>query len=119
MTVITTGGQATVGLLTAALTFGSFFALVGIGQMFVITLGPGNVEILPPAGALLRLAPLGLAAQPLSQNEQGDVVLLLGGENIAAVGSHTHAGQLDPRFLEDLAARAGLDALGVLQMAAG
>jgi ribose transport system permease protein len=53
VTVITTGGQATVGLLNAALTFGSFFALVGIGQMFVITLGPGNVDLAIPATMVL------------------------------------------------------------------
>jgi ribose transport system permease protein len=53
VTVITTGGQATVGLLTAALTFGSFFALVGIGQMYVITLGPGNVDLSIPSTMVL------------------------------------------------------------------
>jgi ribose transport system permease protein len=53
VTVITTGGQATLGLLNAALTFGSFFALVGIGQMFVITLGPGNVDLAIPATMVL------------------------------------------------------------------
>jgi ribose transport system permease protein len=53
VTVITTSGQATFGLLTAALTFGSFFALVGIGQMFVITLGPGNVDLAIPSTMVL------------------------------------------------------------------
>jgi ribose transport system permease protein len=53
VTVITTGGQAMLGLLNAALTFGSFFALVGIGQMFVITLGPGNVDLAIPATMVL------------------------------------------------------------------
>jgi ribose transport system permease protein len=53
VTVVTTGGQATVGLLNAALTFGSFFALVGIGQMYVITLGPGNVDLSIPATMVL------------------------------------------------------------------
>ncbi|MET0773339.1 MAG: ABC transporter permease [Candidatus Limnocylindrales bacterium] len=52
-TVITTGGQATVGLLNAALTFGSFFTLVGIGQMYVITLGPGNVDLSIPTTMVL------------------------------------------------------------------
>ena len=52
-TVAMTGGQATVGLLNAAFTFGSFFALVGIGQMFVITLGPGNVDLSIPATMVL------------------------------------------------------------------
>ncbi|MCY7417452.1 MAG: ABC transporter permease [Chloroflexi bacterium] len=48
-TVIFTGGQAAGGVLTAALTFGTFFTLVAIGQMFVITLGPGNVDLSIPA----------------------------------------------------------------------
>jgi ribose transport system permease protein len=52
-TVVMTSGQATAGLVTAALTFGSFFALVGIGQMFVITLGPGNVDLAIPATMVL------------------------------------------------------------------
>ncbi len=36
-------------MLTAALTFATFFVVVGIGQMFVITLGPGNVDLSIPA----------------------------------------------------------------------
>lgn len=48
-TIIFTGGQGAGGVLTAALTFGTFFALVAIGQMFVITLGPGNVDLSIPA----------------------------------------------------------------------
>ena len=35
--------------MTAALTFATFFVIVGIGQMFVITLGPGNVDLSIPA----------------------------------------------------------------------
>lgn len=42
-------GQTATGLITAALTFGTFFTLVSIGQMFVITLGPGNVDLSIPA----------------------------------------------------------------------
>jgi ribose transport system permease protein len=41
----TGGGQ----ILTAAFTFAVFFVIVGIGQMFVITLGPGNVDLSIPA----------------------------------------------------------------------
>ena len=48
-TIIFTGGQGGGGLLSAALTFGTFFVIVGIGQMFVITLGPGNVDLSIPA----------------------------------------------------------------------
>ncbi|CAN5626527.1 ABC transporter permease [soil metagenome] len=47
--VVYTGGRATGGVLTAAFTFGTFFTLVAIGQMFVITLGPGNVDLSIPA----------------------------------------------------------------------
>ena len=52
-TVIFTSGNAAVGLLTAAFTFGSFFTLVAIGQMFVITLGPGNVDLSIPGTMVL------------------------------------------------------------------
>ena len=44
-----TGGQGGGELMTAALTFATFFVIVGIGQMFVITLGPGNVDLSIPA----------------------------------------------------------------------
>lgn len=44
-----TGGQGGGEVVSAALTFGTFFALVAIGQMFVITLGPGNVDLSIPA----------------------------------------------------------------------
>ena len=47
-TIVITGGQAAGELLTAALTFASFFVLVAIGQMFVITLGPGQRRPLDP-----------------------------------------------------------------------
>lgn len=52
-TVVFTSGHAAVGLLTAAFTFGSFFTLVAIGQMFVITLGPGNVDLSIPGTMVL------------------------------------------------------------------
>lgn len=48
-TIAVTGGASTVGLSQAALTFGAFSVLVGIGQMFVITLGPGNIDLSVPA----------------------------------------------------------------------
>ena len=35
--------------LTAAFTVATFFVIVGLGQMFVITLGPGNVDLSIPA----------------------------------------------------------------------
>jgi len=48
-TVVLTGAQGAGGLLVAALTFASFSVLVGLGQMTVITMGPGNVDLSIPA----------------------------------------------------------------------
>jgi ribose transport system permease protein len=49
ITVLFTGGTSAGGLSQAAFTFAAFSVLVGIGQMFVITLGPGNVDLSVPA----------------------------------------------------------------------
>ena len=49
VTILATGGAASVGLTQAALTFAAFSVIVGIGQMFVITLGPGNIDLCLPA----------------------------------------------------------------------
>lgn len=49
ITILFTGGTSAGGLSQAALTFAAFSVLVGIGQMFVITLGPGNVDLSVPA----------------------------------------------------------------------
>ena len=47
--MVFTGGQGGSGVLTAALTFAAFYVLVALGQMFVVTLGPGNVDLSIPA----------------------------------------------------------------------
>ena len=44
-----TGGKGSAEVLSAALTFGSFYVIVALGQMFVVTLGPGNVDLSIPA----------------------------------------------------------------------
>ena len=44
-----TGFAASVDVLSAAGTFGAFFVLVALGQMLVVTLGPGNVDLSIPA----------------------------------------------------------------------
>lgn len=49
LTVVVTGGASTFGLAQATLTFAAFSVLVGVGQMLVITLGPGNVDLSVPA----------------------------------------------------------------------
>ena len=46
---IFTGGHGAGEVVTAALSFATFSVLVGLGQMFVVTLGPGNVDLSIPA----------------------------------------------------------------------
>lgn len=48
-TALFTGGTGSGAVLSAALTFGAFYVIVALGQMFVITLGPGNVDLSIPA----------------------------------------------------------------------
>lgn len=48
-TLFLTEGSGGLALVSAALTFAAFSAIVGLGQMFVITLGPGNVDLSVPA----------------------------------------------------------------------
>ncbi|WP_018183199.1 ABC transporter permease [Kaistia granuli] len=51
-----TGGYGAGGMITAALSLAVFMVIVGIGQMFVITLGPGNVDLSLPANIGLASA---------------------------------------------------------------
>lgn len=55
-TILFTGGVGAGGMLTAALSLAVFMVIVGIGQMFVITLGPGNVDLSLPANIGLASA---------------------------------------------------------------
>ena len=48
-TILYTGGTGAGQILSAALSFATFSVIVGIGQMYVITLGPGNVDLSIPA----------------------------------------------------------------------
>ncbi len=48
-TLVLTQGHGAGELAYAALSFGAFAAIVGMGQMLVITLGPGNVDLSIPA----------------------------------------------------------------------
>jgi ribose transport system permease protein len=56
ITIAFTGGRGGGGMLTAALALAQFTVIVGIGQMFVITLGPGNVDLSLPANIGLASA---------------------------------------------------------------
>ena len=44
-----TGGTGSAEVISAALSFATFTVIVGIGQMFVITTGPGNVDLSIPS----------------------------------------------------------------------
>ena len=46
---VVSGVGAGAEVMSAAASFGTFFVIVAIGQMFVITLGPGNVDLSIPA----------------------------------------------------------------------
>lgn len=83
-TIIFTKGQGAGQMLTAALSFATFSVIVGIGQMFVITLGPGNVDLSIPANITLA----GVVSMKImdSQND----MLLMG--LIAALGSGAGVG---------------------------
>ncbi|MDA4846623.1 ABC transporter permease [Hoeflea poritis] len=51
--IAVSGGAAGAGVVSAALLFGSFFVIVAIGQMLVITTGPGNVDLSIPSSMTL------------------------------------------------------------------
>ena len=48
-TSVYTGGTGSAEVISAALSFATFTVIVGIGQMFVITTGPGNVDLSIPS----------------------------------------------------------------------
>ena len=73
-----TGGYGAGGMVTAALSLAVFTVVVGVGQMFVITLGPGNVDLSLPAN-------IGLASAVAMKVMNGDDSLVVVGL-IAALG---------------------------------
>jgi ribose transport system permease protein len=67
-----TRGHGGGGMITAALSLAVFMVIVGIAQMFVITLGPGNVDLSLPAN-------IGLAsAVAMKVMNDSDAMVLLG-----------------------------------------
>jgi ribose transport system permease protein len=71
VTILFTAGASTIGLTQAALTFAAFSIIVGLGQMFVITLGPGNVDLSIPATMTLA----GTVALKLMDTSDGLIVV--------------------------------------------
>jgi ribose transport system permease protein len=72
VTILATGGASTVGVSQAALTFAAFSVIVGLGQMFVITLGPGNIDLALPATMTLA----GTVALKLMAERNGFILAL-------------------------------------------
>src|SRR5580692_3314147 len=54
--IVFTRGYGAGGMLTAALALAVFSVIAGVAQMFVITLGPGNVDLSLPANIGLASA---------------------------------------------------------------
>ncbi|EPX85677.1 ABC transporter permease [Salipiger mucosus] len=84
LTLGLTSGRGAGELAYAALSFGAFAAIVGLGQMLVITLGPGNVDLSIPATMTLS-ATLALKAMG---SDEGTALLGL----VVALGAGLGAG---------------------------
>ncbi|SDO07565.1 ABC transporter permease [Ensifer sp. YR511] len=81
LTLSLSGGVGAVQSLQAAMNFAMFFAIVGLGQMFVISAGPGNIDLSIPS--VMTLA--GLLAMSVMQ--QNDAMVLPGLALALAVGA--------------------------------
>lgn len=70
-TMIHSGGQGGVAILVAAITFSALFVIVGLGQMLVITAGPGNVDLSIAAAIALS----GAVAMGTMAGDDGNIAL--------------------------------------------
>src|SRR5262245_40311140 len=86
-----TGGHGAGGMITAALSLSLFTVIVGIGQMFVITLGPGNVDLSLPAN-------IGLASAVAMKVMDGNDAMIPVGI-AAALGSGIAIGAVNYLFI--------------------
>lgn len=83
-TIAYTGGQGAGAILTAALSFATFTIIVGLGQMMVITTGPGNVDLSIPATITLS----GVVAMKVMDEDTGRMAIGI----VAALGAATIVG---------------------------
>lgn len=83
-TVAYTEGQGAGAILTAAFSFATFTIIVGLGQMMVITTGPGNVDLSIPATITLS----GVVAMKVMDEDTGRMALGIA----AALGASTLVG---------------------------
>jgi ribose transport system permease protein len=65
-----TGGRGAGEIMTSALAFGTFTVIVGLGQMMVITTGPGNVDLSIPATMTLS----GVIAMKMMDTESARIL---------------------------------------------
>jgi ribose transport system permease protein len=83
-TLAFTGGAGGGQILSTALTFATMYVIVGLGQMFVITTGPGNVDLSIPA----TIALAGAVSMTVMAGEDGRIALGL----LAAIGTGVAVG---------------------------
>lgn len=87
LTIAYTGGQGAGAILTAALSFATFSIIVGLGQMLVISSGPGNVDLSIPATITLA----GVVAMKVMDTETSRILIGVG----AALGAALLVGLLN------------------------
>lgn len=78
-TITFTGGQGAGEILTAALSFATFTIVIGLGQMMVITTGPGNVDLSIPATITLA----GVVAMKIMDTDNARLIIGI----VAALGA--------------------------------
>ncbi|MCA3555029.1 ABC transporter permease [Aestuariivirga sp.] len=83
-TIAYTEGQGAGAILTAALSFATFTIIVGLGQMMVITTGPGNVDLSIPATITLS----GVIAMKVMDEDTGRMAIGI----LAALGAAAAVG---------------------------
>lgn len=79
-TLVFTRGEGAGALVSGALSFSAFFVIVGLGQMFVITTGPGNIDLSIPANIALS----GAVGMKLMAGQ--DLYIVLGIAGVLALG---------------------------------
>jgi len=71
LAAVFTGGRGAGEIMTSALAFGTFTVIVGLGQMMVITTGPGNVDLSIPATMTLA----GVIAMKVMDTESARILI--------------------------------------------
>ena len=94
ITITSTGGQGAGAILTAALSFATFTIIAGLGQMMVISTGPGNVDLSIPATITLA----GVVAMKVMDTDSARILLGIA----AALGASFLVGVLNHALIRVL-----------------